>query len=249
VRASPVPLTGRTVADLGAGTGATSRAIAEAGGRPVAIDSSLAMLAHRRRARSPAIVADLLALPLADASVGAAVGAFSFSHLEVPGVALAEAVRVTAPGGPVLVGTFGTTGARHEAKNVLDELARDRGWAPPDWYLRLKEELESRVARADKIEALAGTAGLGSAEVREMVVDTGLDTPEALVAWRAAGPAMAPWLSGLDADERAGVLAAAVAEMGERSEPLRPFVLVLAGVVPRQLTRGERRARRVARPR
>ena len=138
VAASPVPLTGRLIVDLGAGTGATTRAIAAAGGRPVALDLSYPMLAHRGRGRPPAAVADIAALPLADASVGGALSAFSLSHVEDPGAVLAEAARVTAAGGPVLAAVFADTGARHPAAEIVDQVARAWGWAPPPWYRRLK---------------------------------------------------------------------------------------------------------------
>ena len=56
VAAAPVPLTGRTILDLGAGTGAASRAAIAAGARQVvAADLSLAMLRrHTIKATDPA---------------------------------------------------------------------------------------------------------------------------------------------------------------------------------------------------
>ena len=50
VEHSPVPVEGRTVLDLGAGTGAASRAIARARGSPVALDLAFGMLAEAGRA-------------------------------------------------------------------------------------------------------------------------------------------------------------------------------------------------------
>src|SRR5205807_948601 len=106
VAASPVSLLGRSVLDLGAGTGATSRALEAARSRPLALDASAAMLAHRRAIRPPAVLGDMTTLPLATASVGGAIAAFSLSHVEDPSAVLAEARRVTAAGGPVIVGVF-----------------------------------------------------------------------------------------------------------------------------------------------
>ncbi|MGZ4619994.1 MAG: class I SAM-dependent methyltransferase, partial [Frankiaceae bacterium] len=66
---SPVPLAGRRVVDVGTGTGAAADLAAAAGAQVIGLDRSLGMLAHRRAARPPAVCADVLALPLADASV------------------------------------------------------------------------------------------------------------------------------------------------------------------------------------
>src|SRR5687767_7852362 len=88
---SPVPLAGRLVLDVGAGTGAASRAIARAGGRPVAVDLALGMLAVDRRRRPPGAVADGRRLPLATDSCGAVVAAFSFNHVPDPQRAFGEA--------------------------------------------------------------------------------------------------------------------------------------------------------------
>ncbi len=67
VDASPISLAGCLVADVGAGTGAASRAIARLGGRPVAVDVASGMLAAGRtragRSAAPAAVADACRLP------------------------------------------------------------------------------------------------------------------------------------------------------------------------------------------
>jgi SAM-dependent methyltransferase len=232
VAATPVPLGGRLVADLGAGTGATSRAIAAAGGRPIALDLSTAMLGHLRSSRAPAVVADIAALPLATASAGAAVAAFSLSHVDAPHAALAEARRVTAAGGPVLAGVFAASGARHPASGVVDALATRRGWLPPEWYLHLKNDLEPRVADRDTLTGLATAAGLADVEVVDRDVDAGLDTPETLIRWRLGGPALAPFFQGLPAHEQRLLISEAAAQLGPDVEPLRLTVRILSSVVP-----------------
>ncbi len=232
VAASPVPFTGRLIADLGAGTGATSRAISRAGGRPLAIDLSHPMLAYRRAERPAAAVADIGALPLARAGVDGAVAAFSLSHIEDPGAALAEAARVTRAGGPVLAGVFAVAGARHGAGPIVDRLAARRGWSPPPWYQRIKSDLEPRIADTDELIRLAAVAGLTDIVVVDADVDTGLDTAEDLVGWRLGHPAMAPFVARLRAADRHALEAEAIAEVAADLQPLRLTVRILASVVP-----------------
>src|SRR5581483_2791892 len=84
VARSPHPLAGRTVLDIGAGTGVASQALRSVGARPIAVDLSYDMLAYASAARPPSTVADVRALPLADRSVDGAVAAFVLNHLHDP---------------------------------------------------------------------------------------------------------------------------------------------------------------------
>ena len=246
IAASPVRLTGRLIADLGAGTGATSRAIVRVGGRPVAVDVSYPMLAHRRTERPQAVVADITALPIAAHSLGGAIAAFSLSHIDDPAAALAEAARVTEPGGPVLAGVFADTGSRHPAGPILDRLAAQRGWAPPSWYLHLKQDLEPRMADASELTRLAASAGLIDVTLFDREVDAGLDTAEDFVGWRLGHPAMAPFVAQLPPAERLSLEAEAVAEVGVGLEPLRLAVRILFGKAPATCSRGAGRPPRPA---
>jgi SAM-dependent methyltransferase len=230
VATSPVPLRGRIVVDLGAGTGATTRAIAGAGGQPVAFDLSYPMLSHGGRRRPPAAVADIGALPLAHASVGGAVSAFCLSHVEDPGAVLAEAARVTEAGGPVIAAVFADTGSRHPAAGIVDQVAREWGWAPPAWYSRLKRELEPAVADPAALLRLAAAAGLGDATVSDLDVDAGLDTAGALVGWRLGHPAMAPFVEALAPARRVALEAEARTQVGAAPQPLRLRVRILSSV-------------------
>src|SRR3954471_11099665 len=80
----PSDFRGQLVLDLGAGTGAASRAIAAVGGVAVAAAAAYGMLAADRAHRPAAVVADACALPLRDRAVDAVVAAFSLNHLEDP---------------------------------------------------------------------------------------------------------------------------------------------------------------------
>ncbi|HEX8339844.1 MAG TPA: metalloregulator ArsR/SmtB family transcription factor [Tepidisphaeraceae bacterium] len=96
------------VADLGCGTGAVIEVLAPFAGRVIGIDNSAEMLAAARQRLATATnvaleQAELAALPLADAGVGAALMVLSLSYAaDVPAV-LAEARRVIAPGGRLVI--------------------------------------------------------------------------------------------------------------------------------------------------
>ena len=99
-----------TVADLGCGEGYLTVEAARWAARVIAVDRSGEVLARARalarRRRVSNIVwkrGELDALPLADDSVDVALLSQALHHAEEPASALAEAVRITKPGGRVLV--------------------------------------------------------------------------------------------------------------------------------------------------
>lgn len=98
VAASPVPLAGRTVVDVGAGTGAASLAVVAAGGRAVALDLAPPMPRAHRAPVVGAIAGEATALPVGDATVDGVVAAFSLNHLPDPVDGFREARRVCRPG-------------------------------------------------------------------------------------------------------------------------------------------------------
>jgi ubiquinone/menaquinone biosynthesis C-methylase UbiE len=232
VAASPRPLGGLAVLDLGAGTGATSRAISRAGGRVIAVDISHAMLRLRSPLRPPAIMADIAALPLRDGCVDAAVGAFSLSHVENPTAVLCEAARAVAAGGPVLVGVFAEVGDRHEVKAIVDRIAREFGHVDPDWYVHLKTDLEPQVASEEALREAARVAGLTDVVVTDVTVDTGCDDPAALVRWRLGGAALAPFAAALSHSDRSRMIDLAIGELGHEAQSLRPLVRIMSSLAP-----------------
>ncbi|MGD0374775.1 MAG: demethylmenaquinone methyltransferase [Streptosporangiaceae bacterium] len=101
---------GELVLDLAAGTGTSSRSFTMAGARCVACDFSLGML--QVGARKPAsgvrfVAGDALVLPFRDCSFEAVTISFGLRNLADPHAGLAEMLRVTKPGGRLVICEFG----------------------------------------------------------------------------------------------------------------------------------------------
>lgn len=97
------------VLDVAAGTGTSARAFTHAGARCVACDFSIGMLTHG--ARKPAgpvsfVAGDALALPFADRSFDAVTISFGLRNVADPVAALTEMLRVTRPGGKLVICEF-----------------------------------------------------------------------------------------------------------------------------------------------
>jgi demethylmenaquinone methyltransferase/2-methoxy-6-polyprenyl-1,4-benzoquinol methylase len=100
---------GQLVLDLAAGTGTSSRAFSRRGARCVACDFSLGMLAvgARRPAAGLAFAAgDALALPFQDGAFDAVTISFGLRNVADTGQALREMLRVTRPGGRLVICEF-----------------------------------------------------------------------------------------------------------------------------------------------
>src|SRR3569833_3337964 len=99
---------GELVLDVAAGTGTSSVPFAEAGALTVACDFSLGMLTQgvRRQAGVRGLgfaAGDALRLPFADASFDAVTISFGIRNVSDTRAALAEMLRVTKPGGRLLI--------------------------------------------------------------------------------------------------------------------------------------------------
>ena len=111
---------GDLVLDLAAGTGTSSRTFTRSGARCVACDFSLGML--RAGARKPApgvsfVAGDALDLPFRDQSFDVVTISFGLRNLADPDAGLAEMLRVTRPGGRLVVCEFS-----HLPRRRLDAL-------------------------------------------------------------------------------------------------------------------------------
>ena len=198
IAAAPVPLAGRRVLDLGAGTGAAGRAALAAGAaQVVAADLAVGML----RAAGPAlhpVAADAVALPFRAGSFDLVAAAFCLNHLPDPAAALAEARRV---GGALAASTF-AAGWTHPAKDAVDAALRPFGYREPAWHAGVSLD-------ADRLAGRAEAAGFSRVRVRTVTVPAGLVTPAELAAWRLGLAQFAPFLRALDAPARAAARRAA----------------------------------------
>ena len=101
---------GQRVLDIAAGTGTSSEPFADSGVDVVPADFSLGMLrvGHRRRSDLPFTAADALHLPFADAVFDVVTMSFGLRNVSDPDAALREFLRVTKPGGRLVVCEFST---------------------------------------------------------------------------------------------------------------------------------------------
>jgi demethylmenaquinone methyltransferase/2-methoxy-6-polyprenyl-1,4-benzoquinol methylase len=101
---------GERVLDLAAGTGTSSRAFTAAGAQCVACDFSLGMLQAGARKPAPGVsfvAGDALALPFGNEAFDAVTISFGLRNVADAGAALAEMLRVTRPGGRLVICEFG----------------------------------------------------------------------------------------------------------------------------------------------
>jgi demethylmenaquinone methyltransferase/2-methoxy-6-polyprenyl-1,4-benzoquinol methylase len=101
---------GQKVLDLAAGTGTSSEPYADAGVHVIACDFSLGMLrvGKRRRPDIDFVAGDATRLPFADNSFDAVTISFGLRNVNDPDRALAEMLRVTKPGGRLVIAEFST---------------------------------------------------------------------------------------------------------------------------------------------
>lgn len=99
---------GQRVLDVAAGTGTSAEPFADAGVAVVACDFSLGMLkvGKRRRPDIDFVAGDATNLPFASDSFDAATISFGLRNVENPQEAIAEMLRVTKPGGTLVIAEF-----------------------------------------------------------------------------------------------------------------------------------------------
>ena len=233
VATSPVPLTGRRILDVGAGTGAGSRSLRAVGARPVAVDLVLEMLRHDRGRRPPAMVGDVLHLPVGDGAVDGVLAPFVLNHVDRPVEALRELARGAGPGGVVLASTFSDTD-RPAVKELVDGVVTAHGWTPPPTYVWLKDRTLGLLGSAALMTEAAVDAGLTGIEVFEGAVPVGVSSPADLVAFRLGMAHVADYLARLPAGERAAIVADAEAVVAAQHDgsDLAPAAVFLAARVP-----------------
>lgn len=108
---------GASVVDVGCGTGALAREVADAGlkWRIIGTDLAPGMCAEAARRGCPVVAASATDLPFADVAFDGVFSSLMLQWLDVPGRALSECARVVKPGGHAVFATL--------AEGTLRELA------------------------------------------------------------------------------------------------------------------------------
>ena len=166
---------GDRVLDLAGGTGSSAAPFAAAGAHPVCCDFSLGML-RVGRARRPDldfIAGDAMRLPFADGSFDAVTISFGLRNVADPALAAAEMLRVTRPGGRLVVCEFSRptwapfrTVYTEYLMKALPGVAR-RVASSPDAYVYLAESIRAWPDQAE-LAAMLAEAGWGRVGYRNL---------------------------------------------------------------------------------
>jgi demethylmenaquinone methyltransferase/2-methoxy-6-polyprenyl-1,4-benzoquinol methylase len=180
---------GELVLDLAAGTGTSSRTFTTGGAACVACDFSLGMLqvgARRLRAAPPDgaggragqvrfVAGDALVLPFRDQAFDAVTISFGLRNVADPGAALAEMLRVTRPGGRLVICEFGhlpwaRVNSLYESylATALPAVAR-RLSGSPEAYDYLAESIKDWPAQPELARRMAG-AGWSAVRWRNLTM-------------------------------------------------------------------------------
>jgi demethylmenaquinone methyltransferase / 2-methoxy-6-polyprenyl-1,4-benzoquinol methylase len=166
---------GEVVLDIAAGTGTSSEPFADGGVHVVPADFSLGMLAvgHRRRPDLGFTAADAMRLPFADDSFDAVTMSFGLRNVASVDAALAEFLRVTRPGGRLVVcefsqpvnAAFGRV-YRNYLMRSLPPIAR-RVSSNPESYVYLAESISAWPDQRRLAQSVAA-AGWGDVQWRNL---------------------------------------------------------------------------------
>ncbi len=167
-RKAVAPRPGEQILDLGAGTGVSTVELGRTGAWCVAADFSQGMLAAGQSRGLPMVAGDATALPFADNSFDAVTISFALRNIADYDLALREMLRVTKPGGRLVICEFSTpvipvfkTAYRTFVMKVLPMIARVVS-SNPDAYVYLAESIRDwpNQRRLGRRVAEAGWAGV-----------------------------------------------------------------------------------------
>lgn len=151
---------GQRVLDIAAGTGTSSEPFADSGVDVVPADFSLGMLkvGHRRRSDLGFTAADAMRLPFADGVFDVVTMSFGLRNVADTDVALREFLRVTKPGGRLVVCEF----SQPTNRAFRTVYSRYLMGALPPVARRVSSNPESYVYLAESIQAWPDQRALGA---------------------------------------------------------------------------------------
>ena len=169
------PKAGQTILDLAAGTGVSSVVYAKPGVRVIAADFSEGMLAAGRKKRPQLefVFADATKLPFKDAEFDTVTISFGLRNVVDTTLAVREMLRVTKPGGKLVICEFGKVTNpilrplyRFYLTKLLPTIS---GWSSktPEAYGYLSESIEAWHSQ-DSLAALVAEAGWQNVRVRNL---------------------------------------------------------------------------------
>ena len=166
---------GQVVLDIAAGTGTSSEPFADSGVDVVPADFSLGMLrvGHQRRSDLGFTAADAMHLPFADESFDIVTMSFGLRNVADPDAALREFLRVTRPGGRLVVcefsqptnSAFRTVYGKYLMRS-LPAVARKVS-SNPESYVYLAESIQAWPAQRELAQRVA-EAGWGEVQWRDL---------------------------------------------------------------------------------
>ncbi len=158
------PQPGERILDLAAGTGTSSAPFAAKGAEVVPCDFSLGMLQEgkRRQPQLPFVAGDALNLPFRDGVFDAVTISFGLRNVQDTHRALSEMLRVTKPGGTLVICEFSSPTNRHLRTLYSEYLMK----ALPGIARRTSSNPAAYVYLAESISSWPGQAALAQ-RIRE----------------------------------------------------------------------------------
>jgi SAM-dependent methyltransferase len=229
VASCPIPLEGKTVLDVGCGTGAIARSAVALGAWVAGADRSLSMLQGVHGEVFPRVGADILSLPFGDGAFDVAIAGFVINHVP-PVSGLTELARVVGNGGAVLASAWERSVA-DPVKASIERVLRSHGWVPPEWWQLIQTTVEPITGSPTRLARAARGAGLHDVCAEVVRPSIGVSDVDVVVAYRLSLPHIGPWFTGLPSETKALVVGGAREAAQPLMEDWRPGMVVLTGLV------------------
>jgi len=227
VEFSPTSLDGRTLLDLGSGTGEGSRAARAAGARVIAADLAVDMLRLDQSSRPPSGAGDARAMPFRADAFDIVLAPFSLNHLDDPAQGAREAGRI----GHLLLASTYAADDDHPAKAAVETALSEVGWERPPWYTNLKTAMAAW-GTVEAATAVVERAGLQAVRVERAEIEFEALGPTDMVAWRMGLAQSAAFVASLDPGVQESVGRRALELLGTNPAPIVRRVIFIAASKP-----------------